>query len=69
MVKVLFSESKIDPTGETRSFDRDVATAFLAKIEGGRGRRLGSHLEPQKDGTGIVRERLSPRVTEGAGES
>jgi len=33
---VLFIESKIDPTVESRSFDHDVAIAFLAKIEGTR---------------------------------
>ena len=65
---VLFIESKIDPTGETRSFDRDVAIAFLAKIGGDADEDLGAIWNLRRT-AGIIRERLKPSVSEGGGES
>ena len=39
---VLFIESRIDPTGRTNPLDREVAIAFLAKIEGDPDEDLGA---------------------------
>ncbi|MXW10509.1 MAG: hypothetical protein F4Z78_11840 [Gammaproteobacteria bacterium] len=65
---VLFIESKIDPTGEARSFDRDVAIAFLAKIGGNADKDWGTVWNLRKTAR-IIRERLKPSVLEGGGES
>ena len=65
---VLFIESKIDPTGETRSFDRDVAIAFLGKIGGDADEDLGAIWNLRRTAR-IIRERLKPSVSEGGGES
>ncbi len=65
---VIFIESKMDPTGETRSFDRDVAIAFLAKIGGDADQDLGAIWNLRRT-AGIIRGRLKPSVSKGGGES
>lgn len=65
---VLFIESKIDPTGETRSFDLDVAVAFLVKIGGDADEDLRAIWNLRRTAR-IIRERLKPSVSEGGGES
>lgn len=65
---VLFIESKIDPTGETRPLDRDVAIAFLAKIGGDADEDLGAIWDLRRTAR-IIREGLKPNVSEGGGEN
>ena len=65
---VLFIESKIDPTGETRPFDHDVAIAFLSKIGGDADEDLGAIRNLRRTAR-IIRERLKRSVSEGGGES
>ena len=65
---VLFIESKIDPTGETRSFDRDVAIEFLTKIGGDADEDLGA-IWNLRTTARIIGERLKPSVAEGGDES
>ena len=64
---VLFIESKIDPTGETRPFDHDVAIAFLAKIGGDADEDLGTIWNLRRTAR-IIRKRLQQSVSEGRDE-
>ena len=57
---VLLIESKIDPTGETRSFDDDVAIAFLTKIEADVDEDLGA-IWNLRSTARMIRERLKPK--------
>ena len=64
---VLFIESRIDPTGETKPSNRNVAKAFLAKIGGDTDEDLGAIWNLRRTAR-IIRERLKPSVSEGGGE-
>lgn len=64
---VLFIESRIDPTGETRPLDRDVAIAFLAKIGGDADEDLGAIWDLRRTAR-IIRTRLQQSVSAGGGE-
>lgn len=57
---VLFIESRIDPTGETRPLDRDVAIAFLAKIGGDADEDLRAIWDLRRTAR-IIREGLNPK--------
>lgn len=63
---VLFIESRIDPTGKTRPYDRDVAIAFLAKIGGDADEDLGT-IWSLRSTAKIIRRGLQQDVSEGGG--
>lgn len=65
---VLFIESRIDPTGETKPSNLDVAKAFLAKIGGDADEDLGAILNLRMTAR-MIRKRLKPSVSEEGGES
>ena len=65
---VLFIESKIDPTGEIRPFDHDVAIAFLAKIGGSADEDLGT-IWNLRSTARIIRRRRQQGVSEGGDEN
>ena len=65
---VLFIESKVDPTGETKPFDREVAIAFLAKIGGDPAKDLGAIWDLRMTAR-IIKERLKQSASEGGDEN
>ncbi len=65
---VLFVESKIDPTGEAKPFDHDVAIAFLAKIGGDADEDLGAIWDLRRTAR-IIGAQLKLGVAEGGGEN